>query len=453
MEEFKEYILKCKNFNEIYDIRWKLHLGKKVQKKHYKNIKLGLINVPCGGYGDVIKCIKIYEYIKRWYPGIDVTILSASQQKFRNLGIKTKIIDIKNKNNKDEAECSKFKDLRVVGNNKFNCFLVIPVIADPFEINDFNKMIPYATDWNTFTMSEYNDIDTIPTDFPIGVGNKNLGLFFDKPILKKQTFIKNPYALVYIQPSEDGLLHSRYCFLSFLEMIINKDKYKNHKKFEVIIPNWISQDILFYQPVKSQFLKITKKQYQKITVITKKEGKILINNKEIKDKNKKNNRKTNKIKTKRITKKNNSKELIIRGDILPQPREKFIGLIKDSIKDILLTGDESLVDTLNCCPTKTIWYQIAPWKQNLAENLAIETGNKNYKTYRTSCGNIKGYKFKNDTQKLIKENDFRKKGHERFDSAIIGLYENHNNKDIQKIIDIIEHSRYLHTLKKKIKNM
>ena len=34
MDEFKEYILKCKNLNEIYDIRWKLHLGKKVQKVH-----------------------------------------------------------------------------------------------------------------------------------------------------------------------------------------------------------------------------------------------------------------------------------------------------------------------------------------------------------------------------------------------------------------------------------
>tara|TARA_A100001015_G_scaffold320944_1_gene449275 strand:- start:1563 stop:2906 length:1344 start_codon:yes stop_codon:yes gene_type:complete len=447
MEEFKEYIFECKNFNEIYDIRWKLHLGEKVQKKHYKNIKLGLINVPCGGYGDVIKCIKIYEYIKRWYPGIDVTILSASQEKFRNLGIKNEIIDIKHKNNK-KSECAKFKDLKIVGNKKFNCFLIIPVISDPFDINDFKKMIPYATNWNTFTMSEYNDIDTVPTDFPIGVGNKNLGLFFDKPVLEKQKFIKNPYALVYIQSKIDNIFHSRYCFLSFLEMIINKDKYKNHKKFEIVLPKWISEDILFYRPVKYKFLKITKKQYQKITVITKEEEKILFNIKENNDKKRINRRSK---KTKKIKKIN--KELIIRGDILPQPREKFIGLIKDSIKDILLTGDESLVDTLNCSPNKTIWYQIAPWKQNLAENLSIETGNKNYKNFRTSCGNIKGYKFKNDTQKLIKENDFRKKGHERFDSAIIGFYENHNNKDIQKIIDIIEHSRYLDTLKKKIKNM
>ena len=158
-------------------------------------------------------------------------------------------------------------------------------------------------------------------------------------------------------------------------------------------------------------------------------------------------------KNKKTKRRTLNKTLIIRGDILPQPREKFIGLIKDSVKDILLTGDESLVDSLNCCSQKNIWYQIAPWKKNLADNLSKETGNKNYSTYKTSCGNIKGYKFKNDISKLIKENDFRKKGKIRFDSAIIGYHENHNNKDIQKMIEIIEHSRYLDTLKKKIKNM
>ena len=63
MNEFKEYILKSKNFKEIYDIRWKLNLNKRVKKSHYKDIKMGLINIPCGGYGDVIKCIKISKSI------------------------------------------------------------------------------------------------------------------------------------------------------------------------------------------------------------------------------------------------------------------------------------------------------------------------------------------------------------------------------------------------------
>ena len=50
--------------------------------------------------------------------------------------------------------------------------------------------------------------------------------------------------------------------------------------------------------------------------------------------------------------KNDKSQLIIRGDILPQPREIFVGLIKDSVKDVLLTGNESIVDTLSNFMTK-----------------------------------------------------------------------------------------------------
>ena len=454
MEEFKEYILKSKNFQEIYEIRWKLHLGEKIKKKHTENLNIALVNVPCGGYGDVIKCIKVYTYLKKWYRNANISILSASKQKFRNLGIDEPIIDIKlivndKRFKHSNSECRKFKDLKLSNNKKFDFYLIIPTIADPFDINDFKKMVPHANKWNTFTMSEYNDIDTKPNDFPIGIGKGNLGLFFDRSVSIKQTMVKNPYALVYIQSREDNILHSRYCFLSFLEMIIKKDKYKNFKTFEIVLPSWICYDILNYYPVKNKCLKLLKKYYNEIHLVTKDDSYELYNSKKSK-----NSKISKTSKTSKTSKKTPiHKKMILRGDILPQPRKKFIGLIKDSVNDILLTGDESLVDSLNCCIEKTIWYQIAPWKKNLADNLYEVTGNKNYKNYKTSCGNIKGYKFKNDINKLIKENDFRILGKERFDSVLIGFYENNNNSEIKKMIEFIEHSRYLHILKNKIKNM
>ena len=447
MDDFKEYILKSKNFEELYDIRWKLNIGNKVTKKHYQNLKIGLVNVACMGYGDIIKCIKLYEYLRKWYPGSTIQILSSSKYKFRNLGFKEPIIDIKlivnetdNGFTRSNSECRNFKNLKLSNNKKFDLYFIVPMINDPFNINDFNKLVPSATLWNTFTMSEYNDKSTEPTDLPTGVGKDKLGLFFDKSIFKKQTTIKNPYALVYIQSSGEGILHSRYCFLSFINMIINKTKYREFKTFEVVLPLWICDDILYYYPFKKDILKILKKRYNAAEVITEFKKTELFNNKNSKKTHNKNS-------------KNKSKKIIFRGDILPQPRNKFIGFINGSVKDILLTGDESLVDTLNCCKNKTIWYQIAPWKIYLAESLYIQTGNKNYKTYKTSCGNMKGYKFKNDVDKLIKENDFRIKGKERIDSILFSFYENNNDKEIKKMIEIIENSRYLDTLKNKIKNM
>ena len=59
--------------------------------------------------------------------------------------------------------------------------------------------------------------------------------------------------------------------------------------------------------------------------------------------------------------------LTLRGDILPQKRDTFISLMKDSVNDILVTGDQSLTDIISCCKYKTVWYQIAPWKARLAK--------------------------------------------------------------------------------------
>ena len=80
------------------------------------------------------------------------------------------------------------------------------------------KLLRNANKWNTYTMSEYNDTDNGPYDFPVGIGQHNLGLFFNNFKYKKQHLVKNPYALVYINLHKNGV-HSKYCFLSFLEMI------------------------------------------------------------------------------------------------------------------------------------------------------------------------------------------------------------------------------------------
>ena len=45
MSEFINLIKESKNFQNIYDISWKLHIGKKKQKIHYDKLKIGFINI------------------------------------------------------------------------------------------------------------------------------------------------------------------------------------------------------------------------------------------------------------------------------------------------------------------------------------------------------------------------------------------------------------------------
>ena len=176
------------------------------------------------------------------------------------------------------------------------------------------------------------------TDFDTGVGVRRDGIFLTKTpkLLKRPSNLGKKYWLVYI--SIEFPNHFK-CFISFVEMISAKN---NEKRCEIIVPEWISDEILEdYQGDIDRTLDKLYKYYGKIIVKTKKMVKTYE-----KDNNKKNT-------------------LILRGDIFPVPNKEMLGLMRYSQKDILLSGDQSVTDVLSCCPEKNIFYQIAPHKESL----------------------------------------------------------------------------------------
>ena len=72
-----------------------------------------------------------------------------------------------------------------------------------------------------------------------------------------------------------------------------------------------------------------------------------------------------------------------------------------------------------CKKTKRIWYQVVPWKQELAYEMGKIIPNKYIDDFRTSCGTIKGIKMPINNTDLIKKYDFRKLGKRRMDSLLI----------------------------------
>ena len=145
--------------------------------------------------------------------------------------------------------------------------------------------------------------------------------------------------------------------------------------------------------------------------------------------------------------------LVFRADILPQPRGVFISLMKNSIKDILVTGDQSLTDIISCCRGKQVWYQIAPWKNGLAWNLYKELPNKYFKSFQTSCGTLKTLNTKIDWKNFMKNYDFRINGRKRFDAILYSTYLMKKEDSLKDLLHIIEHSRYLETAQKKIEKL
>ena len=297
-------------------------------------------------------------------------------------------------------------------------------------------MIPYASKFNTFTTSEYNNDVLGPYTFSTGIGKHNQGIFLTDMDVKKHNLIKSPYALIYIQPpgpenTGSWGVHGNYCFLSFIQMISKK---YNHKLFQIIVPDWIV-DIIRCYLVKPQSgtcytinkrLKEYTKKYPNLLMIDEHKQKFTI----------KSGEKSDNI-------------MIIRGDILPKPRQEFISLIKYSVDDVLLTGDQSITDAFSCCSRKIIWYQIAPWKKDFATQMSKHIPNKYFKSYRTSCGTINALNYNPDYRKFLKKFDFRVKGKQIMDAIMLSIYYR-DNELLKKFKNIIDSSYTINSVKNKL---
>ena len=409
-----------KYYEDLYEIPWSLEEGKSVIKK--TKLRIALINIPCGGFGDIIVCQTFYEYLKTWYPLHDIIICTTVIQKFKTLGINTnKMIEISVKGG---AECEPYDKLYFKKSPKpFDIMICIPIIDLQFNINKFKKFIPYANLFNTFTVSEYNGLAP-PYTFPIGVGSGQLGIFLTKPTVKPHGLIKKPYALVYIADrSNPAGIHCRLCFLSYMEMI-GKKYSKMYPFFQIVVPPWITTMLSESKDFKFKFKKIITKYYPNVWIV----------NSEGRDE----------------FFEGTGNSLIIRGDILPKPRPIFISLIKGSVEDVLLTGDQSITDGLSCCASnKKVWYQIAPWKQDLATELGKAIPDVNIDHFKTSCGTLRGIHKKKDYSDLLKKYDFRKLGKKRMDAVLNFHYK---KDEYQEFMDIVLHSRTIQSVVKKLQN-
>ena len=391
-------------------------------------IHVGLLNAPCAGFGDIIACKTFYDYLKEWYPSMKVTICTSSPDKFQQLKIKGDILPLQYPHNSWQGgECKRLDQLKLGrvkgGKPRFDILIVVPVVNVTFYPKMLHKIFPYANLFNTFSISEYNG-EVPPYTFPIGVGEGMLGLFLTNNLkIPQQKIINKPYALAYTAGHDTAAnTHTDTCLLSFIEMICKK-YHKKHPRFQLVVPPWFKDELLAMNNLKTRYNNIVKKYYSSSYLVYNKDEDYNL-----------------------FDQQKNTTCFILRGDILPQPRELFISLIKDSVPDVLLTGDQSLTDGLSYCrKNKRLWYQVAPWKIDLAYQVGEVIGNEYLDNFRTSCGTLKGIRKSFNNEKLTKHYDFRKLGKKRMD----GILRMHSNKDHPLLVifkECYQRSRFKETM-------
>ena len=159
VSDVMKLIHSSKKYEDLYNVLWRSCEKEKLQRKHYKDVKIGLFNVPCGGFGDIIVTKTFHDYLKKWYPSSKISICTTNPQKYKDLGVGGinfyKLVR-KDGSTYDDAECSGYDELKLTKKVKFDIMIVIPIINYQFSIRKKFQKAPSADVFNTFSVSEYN---------------------------------------------------------------------------------------------------------------------------------------------------------------------------------------------------------------------------------------------------------------------------------------------------------
>lgn len=374
-------------YKDVYNILWKIFSNRPLMKQSLM-VHILIVNLPCHGFGDIIFGFKLANYL-RDFLNVHVTIATTRPQNLESLGEDPMhILNMKGTKSK-EAECRLLQGLQLVPYKKneplkkYDLLFLAPLSFDfTPNMSDVKKMFPYATKFNTWFFSEYNDSTRKQFDFHTGIGNNRLGLLFTNPVMKKKpprTEFLGKYALVYLNPDIPNVFS---CFTMFVEMVSHK--YRSLSTLTFLVPEWII----------TKEMNLPSKKNKLLDKIHKNFGKIIVKSKNTTDEF--------------MLSSENQNKVILDGTVYPVANEEMIQLMRHSLKDILVTGDQSITDVLSCCPDKNIFYQIAPWKEDFAKQLHKLLPNKHLKYKKTSCGTMKALKYKSNYHRFIRNNDFRK---------------------------------------------
>lgn len=369
-----------------------------------RNLNVAVVAAPCHGFGDIIFASKFAHYLKNGFGRFsrslskNVTIITPAPEMFEKLGVKDiKIVALKGATN----QCRRLRNYkRPSGLPKFDLIFIAPLmISFKIDYADVKALFKESTPFNTLFLSEYQDKLNKGFDINTGVGEKYDGLLFDdvKIPSRLKALGSEPYALAYLAKDAGP----RNCLANFIKMIVAKYHTK-HPRLQIVIPEWATKALANNKALRS-FVK--KNGYPSIVIRTK-EGEKFMECEFTDDQG-------CKLSTKQ------SGVLILRTDILPVSRPEMLSLMKHSIPDVLVTGDQSVTDVIDCCQSKNIWYQTVSWKKNLAKALAKELPQKYLASANTSCGSLNAIKWNNAGTKFKSQNDFRKKARGKIEAAFL----------------------------------
>ena len=135
--------------------------------------------------------------------------------------------------------------------------------------------------------------------------------------------------------------------------------------------------------------------------------------------------------------------LYVRADVLPVANRTMLALMRHSVRDILITGDQSLTDVLGCCPSKNVFYQIMPWKEHLAQQLARLMPNPNLRSRRTACGSMGALAYSSAYARFVRAHAFHVRARAKLDAIVAQAHAAKTDADVRAFMRAVTSSRTL----------
>lgn len=426
-------------------------LRDKLSTQHVRqaNVNILILNAPCNGFGDLVFAWKLAKLLRYMYPHSSVKIATTQPQKLITLGeVKENLFRLATKPTAHQqhfTQCRSYRLLHVyhlegseeVDTSGFDLFFDAPITTDSEpNLPAVRKMVPTATPFNTFTFSEYNDTLKKDFDFHTGVGQGRVGLLLLPPsmfqaatraevaaVISKGGKYRYPYALMYIN-MEYAESSWKQCAFDFLRMVAQKYGVKQgERRFQVVMPPaMVKKAALTSARV---LKKLFGDAFDRVVVVQKDQADVVVTlHGQEQDDNS-----------------TRSRTVFLRADVMPVPNKLMTGLMRDSVKDILITGDQSLTDVLNCCPEKNVFYQVMSWKRNLAEQLARLMPNPYLKHAKSSCGSVGAIKYTSNYARFIHDQSFLHLASDKLDRIVAQAEAAKRSASIRMYMDAVTHSR------------
>lgn len=383
----KRILSQVQDASNLEELKWIL-LNTNVPElsNDYKGVNILILNTPCEGFGDLIFALKLSKILEYEYDA-NVSIATTTPDILIKMsGRSDNVYKLAENINDPEfdkkvSQCKRYttshkifkQDGSTLNTLNFDLFFDAPIVQNYHpDLSAVKNIISKANLFNTFSFSEYNDYLDKGFDFNMGIGGERNGMLFlpeklvkieSKEYITDNLEINGKFCLIYIAPINGW----GKCLSSFIEMILTK--YSNLNEFTIVCPHFIIDDLKKYYnhffPFFTNVIMYDNEENKKTPVIYKPK---------IQDLDKPEN------------------TLIFRGNILPVNNSVILALMKYSVSDILLTGDQSITDMLTVSADKNIFYQIADWKENFAQRLSELMPQKYLENYKTSCGSLSALK-------------------------------------------------------------